>query len=368
MKFQISNPKSQIPNIKYQISDPKPQTSNSKTGFPPPASCFLLLASCLLVLTACGGMGGGESGPVAQGTPTLMAYFALAAIPTPHAASDEGAPTISSHFAGGQLLNASQAEGAPTLSPRFAGATMKSEPASSAPGNAPTPVSYFTQNTPFPTSTPRPTRTPWPTLPPATPAPLTETVGGGVATSPQFTLATVYTDALAAGWSATESWGVRLNLQDTSYVYDGEFAVAVTPEEDYGSLFFTVAPGSPSVYLYDRTLGVSFWLNAGPGDEPLYLDQLAVTVVGSNAYTYWREEDDSVEIEEGESFFSETRLYYLGLNRALPAETWVEVMVWLDDLPFDPDYTYVTGLYVKSDVGFRQTFYVDEVALVVLEE
>ena len=49
-------------------------------------------------------------------------------------------------------------------------------------------------------------------------------------------------------------------------------------------------------------------------------------------------------------------------------DTWVELVVWLDDLPYDPDYTYVTGLYLKNDKVFQQTVYVDRVALLIAPE
>jgi hypothetical protein len=328
---------------------------------------LVLLVSYLLWLTACAEARAREISPAGQAPPTVMRVFA-ATPSTPQVVPADGIPTLSPHFAGGQALaEAASAVGTPTLSPRFSGGVLASLPATT--GGTPTPASSFVQPTVYPTNTPRPTPTPRP--PPITviPSPTgeqgTESREGDAAARPQFTLISIYTDTLAAGWSVTESWGVRLDLQDTTYVHGGRHAIAVTPEEDFGSLFFTVVPGSPRIYPYDRTLGVRFWLNSGA--EPLYLDQLAVTVLGSNAYTHWQKDDDSVKIKEGESFFSETRLYYLGLNRSLPAETWVEIVVWLDDLPFDPDYTYITGLYIKSEAGFRRTFYVDDVALVVLE-
>jgi hypothetical protein len=40
-------------------------------------------------------------------------------------------------------------------------------------------------------------------------------------------------------------------------------------------------------------------------------------------------------------------------------------VVWLDDLEFDPPYRYVTGFYLKNDIGFRNTYYVDQVALLL---
>lgn len=49
----------------------------------------------------------------------------------------------------------------------------------------------------------------------------------------------------------------------------------------------------------------------------------------------------------------------------IPADTWVNVVVWLNKLEFDPPYQYVTGFYLKSDVDFRSTYYLDQVALIM---
>jgi hypothetical protein len=138
-----------------------------------------------------------------------------------------------------------------------------------------------------------------------------------------------------------------------------------TPTEDFGSVFLTLKEGTKPI-LYDDVLGVVFYIN--PGDETLYTDQMAVTIIGSNDYTYYRADDNSVTLDEGTSFFSETRLYYLGLNQAIPPMNWIEVIVWLDDLPYDPDYTYITGVYFKSgEGGVRNAIYLDDVALILVK-
>lgn len=314
---------------------------------------LLPLVSCLLLLVACGGMEQPTRESVEESTPTGSARFRADALSALDGGASEGTPTLSPHFAGVRLQAEPSSDGTPTLSSHVAGAASPS--ATSPPEGTPTATSHLSQ-------TQVTTPTPHPVAPPSTPSPLPE---GSMAGNAPFALAQIYTDTLAAGWSVAESWGVQLDLTNTTFVQSGDRAIAVTPAEDYGSLFFAVTPGSPHAYPYERTLGARFWLNAGA--EPLHLDQLAVTVLGSNAYPHWEEDDDSVEIEEGETFFSETRLYYLELNRVIPAETWTEIVIWLDDLPFDPDYTYVTGLCVKSEAGLRQTFYVDDVGLIVME-
>jgi hypothetical protein len=78
-----------------------------------------------------------------------------------------------------------------------------------------------------------------------------------------------------------------------------------------------------------------------------------VTVLGSNSYTYWVEDDISVK-SIYEPVFSETRLYYLGVNRTIPPNTWVKVELWLDERIYDPDYRYVTGFYIKNEASLNK--------------
>ena len=106
------------------------------------------------------------------------------------------------------------------------------------------------------------------------------------------------------------------------------------------------------------------------GDRPVANDDFAVTVVGSDAYSHWVAGDTSVQIvgrdvTPEEPLFSETRLYYLGVSRDIPANTWVEVTLWLDEREVDPDYRYVTGIYIKNSMYYQSTYYVDRVSLLL---
>ena len=60
--------------------------------------------------------------------------------------------------------------------------------------------------------------------------------------------------------------------------------------------------------------------------------------------------------------------HFLDVRQALLPGYWVEIEVWLDGLEFDPDYQLVTGVYIKNAAGLRQTFYVDQLSLVMLED
>ena len=66
-------------------------------------------------------------------------------------------------------------------------------------------------------------------------------------------------------------------------------------------------------------------------------------------------------------FFSESRLDELGLMRPLPPNTWVELDINLDSLIYDPDYKYVTAFYIKTDIGFRQTVYIDNISMIMVK-
>jgi hypothetical protein len=177
----------------------------------------------------------------------------------------------------------------------------------------------------------------------------------------------IYHANLDGNWSLEHSRGITYTLSSTAYQRDGSPALAVTPLQDYGVLDLTLRPEASVAYRRDQILGVSFWLSGG--DNLIRISDLAVTILGSNAYPYWVADDDSVKIEgrvtEEMSLFSETRLYYLGLNRSIQPNIWVEVIDWLDERKFDPEYTYVTGVYIKNDSGFRQTFYLDRISLLV---
>lgn len=182
----------------------------------------------------------------------------------------------------------------------------------------------------------------------------------------------IYDDQLNASWSIEQSTKSAINLAATDLNFQsldlqqehssGATTIAVTPQADYGTLFFTVRPESGAVYQRQSVLGVSFWLNSG--SSGIATDDLAIAVVGSNTLPYWTPDDQSV-FPDKKGAFSETRLYFLKINRTIPPNTWLNLVVWLKDLQYDPVYTYVTGFYLKNDAGFRSTYYLDQVALLM---
>ncbi len=184
----------------------------------------------------------------------------------------------------------------------------------------------------------------------------------------------IYDEDLESHWTLEHSTLVRFNAWDASHWFEsldkaqaldtGGVVIAVTPIADYATLYFTVKSNANVAYLRNEVVGISFWLNSG--NDFMDTDELAVAVIGSNANSYWEFEDYSA-LRNTQDKFSETRLYYLGVNRSIPPNTWINVVVWLDDLMLDPDYEYLTGFYLKSDEGFLRTYYVDKVTLLAIK-
>jgi hypothetical protein len=183
----------------------------------------------------------------------------------------------------------------------------------------------------------------------------------------QVATISVYDDTLNTDWSTERSEKVKYNIAATTFVHGGKNAIMVTPTDDFGRFFLTVRKDARKIYPRDRILGISFWLNGG--EDSIATSDLAVAVTGSNQYTYWVSDDTSVKVDTpitaDSPLFSETRLYFLHINRSIPPGNWVEVIVWLDDLIHDPSYTNITGVYLKNDKGFLTSYYLDDVRLLV---
>lgn len=182
----------------------------------------------------------------------------------------------------------------------------------------------------------------------------------------------IYDDELDVNWSFANSQGVQYRPWDTSHWFQkldttgllssGATAVAVDPQQEYGTFLLSVRNDATVQYRRDEILGISFWLNSG--DTLIEPDDLTVSIVGDDGQPYWRETGRTANTAP----FSETRLYYLGINRSIPPHTWVNIVVWLDKLIYDPNYTYLTGFYIKNDADMRNTYYVDYVSLLMTNE
>ncbi len=177
----------------------------------------------------------------------------------------------------------------------------------------------------------------------------------------------IYTDNLDPDWVILEDGGIEADTANSDIVRSGRRSIALTPLYGWGIAFFAVDENANQVYLRDEVVEISFWLNGGDGI--IELDDLLITVVGSNNTPYWVDGDDSVvSISDDRPLFPGTRLSFLGLNHAVPPQTWVEVRIRLNSLIYEPDYKYVTGFYIKNDEEFLQTVFVDDVKIEIRSE
>jgi hypothetical protein len=195
----------------------------------------------------------------------------------------------------------------------------------------------------------------------------TPSVPAPTRTADQIAAISLFDDTLNTDWSTERSGKVNYDIASTTFVHGGEKAIMVTPTADFGQFFLTVRKGAQKIYPRERILGISFWLNGG--ENSIATSDLAVTVTGSNQYTYWVADDTSVKVDTlvtaEAPLFPETRLYFLHINRTIPPNTWVEVVLWLDDQVYEPEYTYITGMYIKNDKEILTTYYIDDIQLLV---
>lgn len=196
-------------------------------------------------------------------------------------------------------------------------------------------------------------------------APLTTTVtlstSQGLITS---TVLLLFDESLNPEWTVRTSPGVQYDLQDNENSHNGEVAFSYSPAEDFGSLFLQVRPDASTAFTRDDIIGLAFWLYTG--SEPLAPDDLILVVNGSNEFPYWTAVDESVDLDVFAPSFDDNR-FELGFNRPISESTWVQVILFFDDLNYNSDYQFITGLNFVNNVGVARTFLIDELVLILRE-
>jgi hypothetical protein len=176
----------------------------------------------------------------------------------------------------------------------------------------------------------------------------------------------LYQDSLNPNWKIQADNGIQVDTHATKSIYQGRSAISLTSQVEERSIYLTVSKQSKEAYPRDRMWELSFWLYSE--DQQLRLDQFFVTIAGSNILPYWTPDDHSVTVSDKLPVFPETGLDEVDFNRAVPANTWVLVELEFDEvLVLDPDYKYITGIYLETSAGFSGTIMVDEITLLMLE-
>jgi len=149
---------------------------------------------------------------------------------------------------------------------------------------------------------------------------------------------TIYSDGFSPDWELIETKDVETNFEAKTFVHVGTQSIGITPLIGNSKTLIVVTEDAAKMYPRDKILGFRFWLN--PANGYIKPSSLMVSVIGSNTYTYFVNGDNSVP-NTNDPDFAETPLDSLGYNQLMPPETWVEVIVLLDDLVQDSDYEYV---------------------------
>lgn len=300
-----------------------------------------------------------NSAPSQNATPTINSIFLGRnnAPPVTAQTTPKSKPTISDIFSSQIITPTSGATlvaGTPTIAPVFRGGAVMSTTQSSDRSSIPTLVPIMSSIT----------QTQGITSAVATTSRANSAAVSKPAPRLDLTEKVVFDDELNANWSLENSRSLKYNAKDSAQSKSGTVSISVTPQQDIGTLYFSVRKDAKENYLRSRVWGVSVWVNSGRGT--IGVDDMAMTVVGSNQYPYWVSDDKSVLLDKVH-FFSESKLYYLGVMREIPPNTWVELVVQIDKLPYDPDYKYVTGVYLKNGTGILNTVYIDRLTLLLIK-
>jgi hypothetical protein len=188
---------------------------------------------------------------------------------------------------------------------------------------------------------------------------------GPTATRPAIVLNSIYDEKLSANWVVKSSPNLSYVVDNTLLSHDGKKSISVNFKKDGEYIDFQVPQTSTVKYLRAKAYGVSFWLYSG--DSILAIDDLGIGIWGGNQQSYWVANDTTLDTNVFDPVFNQDNFYLLGLNRSVPAKTWVEIVIVLDDLKYRTNYQYVTGIRLRNNAGFHQQIAIDSLALMMVQ-
>lgn len=172
----------------------------------------------------------------------------------------------------------------------------------------------------------------------------------------------IYSDQTNSNWILHSGAGVFYVFQEAMEVHDGKYVFGLTFQKDDGYFDFHVRQGTTTEFLRDDTYGVHFWIYSV--SQPLARRDIGVGIYGSNDVPHMSSNDASVDQTQFDPFFGNNEdAYLIGLNRDLPANTWIEIELPLDSLEYDTNYTYITGIRFRNNSGFKGKILIDNLSL-----
>ena len=188
----------------------------------------------------------------------------------------------------------------------------------------------------------------------------------------------IFDDALGLGWTTKYS-SMPHQLDFSAETFEGRYAIRMSPAIGERSLLFTLESNARPV-REERVLGISFEIFSG--SEGLSNEEVAMGIIGSDSSTYWIKNDtstfnvrnpnpdwlpadDPISNLYGQNF-SETLISFMGIERDIAPNTWVEGINYLDDRIYDPLYKNIVGFYFKTETTVRHDILIDNVQLIVI--
>lgn len=194
------------------------------------------------------------------------------------------------------------------------------------------------------------------------------------------TLELIYEDDLNPNWEIVTNADYAL-VHDRN-PYSGKSSIIFTPTLGARTFMFTVKESADREYRHDEIFGITFQVSSI--NNHIGLDDMAMTVIGSNEVPYWKFQDFSVENvgvpnenwvgrEDRISnwyatVYPETLIAFLEVERAIAPKTWTPVNNWLSARLLAPPYEYVTGFYIKTGTLFEGSVQIDDIRIIALEE
>ena len=179
---------------------------------------------------------------------------------------------------------------------------------------------------------------------------------------PETLYISIYSEDFNANWELLVGNDEEINLRAQAESYEGFLSIAIMPTKSFSRINFVVKENTKELYPLPQIIGIRFWIN--PEDYGLSPSDLGLILLGSNEFSYYDKEDGSGSNSDN-SITSETRLDLLGYNQPIPANTWTEVTIWVEDLNDEMDYKNLVGFSIINDSGFLQTIYFDVVELIL---
>ncbi|MGB1251181.1 MAG: hypothetical protein ACPG8W_11240 [Candidatus Promineifilaceae bacterium] len=190
----------------------------------------------------------------------------------------------------------------------------------------------------------------------------------------------VYEDELSANWEIVTN--AQYEVIHGRNPYSGNASIIFTPTLGARTFMFTVKESADRTYRQDEIFGITFQVSSI--NNHIGIDDMAMTVIGSNEIPYWKLDDFSVENvgipnenwvgrEDRISnwyatIYPETLFAFLEVDRAIAPKTWTPVNNWLSARLLAPPYEYVTGFYVKTGNLFQGTVQIDDIRIIALEQ